>query len=296
MSSSERATAPNNGTPATTRTPAAAQGTSPDTAQAAAPARNQSASLRRALSVLEYVRDHAAGDAPGGGGLNLTTLADALGLSKSTVLRLAQPLLDTGLLSRDREHGHFRLGPGALALGQAYLAGIDLRTAASEEAHRLMREAGGTVHLCVPDAPHIVYIDKVENETAVRMASRIGSRAPMYCTAVGKAMLAWLPEDVFAQVVAAGMPVVTARTLTAPDLLRAELARIRTRGYSVDDRENEPEVRCVAAPIFDHNDAVTGALSVSGLTSRVTAARVRELGPAVAAAALRVSRTLGATR
>ncbi|WP_439676334.1 IclR family transcriptional regulator [Embleya sp. MST-111070] len=259
--------------------------------RAPAPPRNQSASLRRALAVLEQVRDHAAAE-----GLSLTELADTLGLSKSTVLRLAQPLLDTGLLSRDRRHGHFRLGPGALALGQAYLAGIDLRTAAAEEAHRLMREAGGTVHLCVPDAPHIVYIDKVENETAVRMASRIGSRAPMYCTAVGKAMLAWLPEDVFAQVVEAGLPTVTTRTLTDPGLLRTELARIRNRGYSVDDRENEPEVRCVAAPIFDHNDVVVGALSVSGLTSRVTAARVRELGPAVAGAALRVSRTLGATR
>ncbi|WP_346012545.1 IclR family transcriptional regulator [Streptomyces sp. SID3343] len=257
--------------------------------------RNQSASLRRALAVLEHVRDHA-GTAPGTGGLSLTAVAEALELSKSTVLRLAQPLLDTGLLARDREHGHFRLGPGALALGQAYLAGIDLRTAASEQAHKLMREAGGTVHLCVPDAPYIVYIDKVENETAVRMASRIGSRAPMYCTAVGKAMLAWLPEDVFTLVVDAGLPTVTARTLTDPGLLRTELARIRGRGYSVDDRENEPEVRCVAAPIFDHNDIVVGALSVSGLTSRVTAARVRELGPAVAGAALRVSRTLGATR
>ncbi|GAA4992239.1 IclR family transcriptional regulator [Yinghuangia aomiensis] len=254
--------------------------------------RNQSASLRRALLVLEHVRDHA-GHAPG---LTLTQIAEALGLSKSTVLRLAAPLLDATLLTRDRESGHFRLGSGALALGQAYLAGLDLRTVASDEAHRLMREWGGTVHLCVPDAPHVVYIDKVENETQVRMASRIGSRAPMYCTAVGKAMLAWLPEEAVGTVIAAGLPAITARTLTEPDALRAELARIRTRGYSVDDRENEPEVRCVAAPIFDHDNTVTGALSLSGLTSRVTAARVRDLGPAVAAAAQRVSRTLGATR
>ncbi|MDI2132808.1 IclR family transcriptional regulator [Yinghuangia seranimata] len=263
------------------------------TTPAAGPAeRNQSASLRRALQVLEYVRDHARATP----GLTLTQVADGLGLSKSTVLRLATPLVDSQLLARDRESGHFRLGPGALALGQAYLAGLDLRTVASDDAHRLMREFGGTVHLCVPDAPHVVYIDKVENETQVRMASRIGSRAPMYCTAVGKAMLAWLPEEVVAQVVAAGLPAVTARTLTEPDALRGELARIRSRGYSVDDRENEPEVRCVAAPIFDHDNQVTGAMSVSGLTSRVTAARVRELGPAVAAAAQRISRTLGATR
>ncbi|MEU8140029.1 IclR family transcriptional regulator [Streptodolium elevatio] len=254
--------------------------------------RNQSASLRRALLVLEYVRDQAGG-APS---LTLTHIAEALDLSKSTVLRLATPLLDTQLLARDRESGHFRLGPGALALGQAYLASLDLRSVASDEAYRLMREWGGTVHLCVPDAPHVVYIDKVENETQVRMASRIGSRAPMYCTAVGKAMLAWLPEDVVSLVIGAGLPPITTRTLTGPEALRGELARIRARGYSVDDRENEPEVRCVAAPIFDHDNAVTGALSVSGLTSRITAARVRELGPSVAAAAQRVSKVLGATR
>lgn len=254
--------------------------------------RNQSASLRRALLVLEYVRDHAGRAS----GLTLTHVAEALDLSKSTVLRLATPMLDAQLLTRDRESGHFRLGPGALALGQAYLASLDLRTVASDEAHRLMREWGGTVHLCVPDAPHVVYIDKVENETQVRMASRIGSRAPMYCTAVGKAMLAWLPDDVVSLVVGAGLPPITTRTLTGPEALRGELARIRARGYSVDDRENEPEVRCVAAPIFDHDNAVTGALSVSGLTSRITAARVRELGPSVAAAAQRVSKVLGATR
>jgi DNA-binding IclR family transcriptional regulator len=254
--------------------------------------RNQSTSLRRALLVLDYVRDHAR-DLPG---LTLTQLAEAVDLPKSTVLRLTAPLLDSQLLARDRDSGHFRLGPGALALGQAYLAGLDLRSIASEEAHKLMRASGATVHLCVPDAPHVVYIDKVENETRVRMASRVGSRAPMYCTAVGKAMLAWLPEDVVTLVANAGLPRITTRTVTEPASLRTELARVRARGYSVDDRENEPEVRCVAAPIFDHSDEVTGALSVSDLSSRITAARVRELGLAVSSAAGRVSRTLGATR
>ncbi|MEU5382274.1 MULTISPECIES: IclR family transcriptional regulator [Kitasatospora] len=256
------------------------------------PERNQSASLRRALAVLEHVRDHAAA----GTDLSLTALADGLEMSKSTVLRLAAPLVDAQLLARDRDSGHFRLGPGALRLGQAYLATLDLRTAASEEAHQLMREVGGTVHLCVPDAPYVVYVDKVENETAVRMASRIGSRAPMYCTAVGKAMLAWMPEDAFATVVADGLPAITTRTLTSAAALRTELTRIRTRGYAVDDRENEPEVRCIAAPVFDHNNTVIGAISTSALTSRITAARARELGPVVAATAARVSRTMGSTR
>ncbi|MER6947202.1 IclR family transcriptional regulator [Nonomuraea sp. NPDC000554] len=245
--------------------------------------RNQSASLRRALTVLEHVRDHAEHE----GGLTLTQLAEAVGVSKSTVLRLTVPLIEARLLERDRKSGAYRLGHGTLQLGQAYLATLDLRSVAAEESHRLMSEVRETVHLVVYDPPHVVYIDKVENETNVRMASRIGSRGPVHCTAVGKAILAWQPDE------AVDEPELTRHTITDPRRFRAELAAIRRRGYAVDDRENEPEVRCVGAPIFNHNDAVVAAISVSGLTSRVPAARVRELGPLVAGAAARISRKLG---
>lgn len=250
--------------------------------------RNQSASLRRALVVLDHVRDHA--------GLSLTQLAEAVGLTKSTVLRLAVPLIEAGLLHRGRESGYYHLGPGALQLGQAYLATLDLRTVAAEETHRLADEVGETVHLVVYDPPHVVYIDKVENQTNVRMASRIGSRGPACSTGVGKAILAWQPEQAIEEVIGHGLPAHTKHTITDPELLRKELSRIRQRGYAVDDRENEPEVRCVAAPIFNHLDAVTSAISVSGLSSRITAARVRELGPLVAGTATRISRKLGSTR
>ncbi|MEV7926730.1 IclR family transcriptional regulator [Kitasatospora sp. NPDC088779] len=253
--------------------------------------RNQSSSLRRALAVLGHVRDHSDGR-----GVPLAQLAEALGLNKSTVLRLAGPLLDEHLLDRDRETGWFRLGHGSLRLGQAYLSTLDLRSVAAEHLRRLQREAGETVHLTVWQAPGIVYLDKVEDETNVRMASRVGSRAPAYCTATGKAILAWLPDEAVTEVVAAGLRPVTAWTISDETRLRADLARIRARGYSIDDRENEPEVRCVAAPIFDHAGEVTAALSVSGLTSRMTAARVRALGPVVAQAGLRISRELGSDR
>ncbi|NUP68701.1 MAG: IclR family transcriptional regulator [Nonomuraea sp.] len=246
------------------------------------PERNQSASLRRALAVMDHVRDHT--------GLSLTQLAEAVGLSKSTVLRLTAPLVEARLLERDRRTGAYRLGHGTLRLGQAYLATLDLRAVAAEESHRLMSEVRETVHLVVYDHPHVVYIDKVENETNVRMASRIGSRGPVHATAVGKAILAWQPEETLAGL---ALEPITKHTITDPDRLRAELTHIRRRGYAVDDRENEPEVRCVAAPIFNHNDDAVAAVSVSGLTSRITAARVRELGPLVAGAASRISRKLG---
>lgn len=113
---------------------------------------------------------------------------------------------------------------------------------------------------------------------------------------MGKAILAHLPDDEVAAVVGRGLPAVTPHTITEPDRLRTELRRTADRGYAVDDRENEPDVRCVAAPIFDHTDQVVGALSVSALTSRMNTARVRELAGLVARAGLAVSRELGSSR
>ncbi|MFF3375522.1 IclR family transcriptional regulator [Streptomyces sp. NPDC002680] len=254
--------------------------------------RNQSSSLRRALTVLEHVRDHAGP----GRGISLTRLAEDLGINKSTVLRLAAPLIDADLLVRDRETGWFRLGHGTLRLGQSYLSSLDLRTVATEPLRLLQHAVGETCHLVVYQPPDIVYIDKVENETNVRMASRVGSRVPAYRTAVGKAILAWLGEEEFQVVVAAGMPPVTPHTTTDPQRLRAELDRVRREGYAIDDRENEPEVRCVAAPVFDHTDAAVGAVSVSGLTTRMTPTRVREVGPMVVRTGLEISHVLGSSR
>jgi DNA-binding IclR family transcriptional regulator len=255
-------------------------------------ARNQSSSLRRALAVLDYVRDQAGS----GEGSSLTRIANALDINKSTVLRLAAPLIESDLLVRDRETGWFRLGHGALRLGQAYLSSLDLRTVAAGPLRRLLQAVDETCHLVVYAPPDVAYIDKLENEHTVRMASRVGSRVPAYRTAVGKAILAWLNEDAVNEIIAAGMPRVTKYTITDPEQFRAELTRVRRHGYAIDDRENEPEVRCVAAAIFDHTDGVAGALSVSGLVSRMTPARVREVGPLVVRTSVEISRVLGSTR
>lgn len=249
--------------------------------------RNQSSSLRRALEILGYVQRHA-----GVRGISLSDLSDALSLTKSTILRLAAPLCEAALLVRDGDSGRFRLGTGALRLGQAYLSTLDLRTVAAEPLRALQRACRQTCHLAVPDGTHVVYIDKVEDEANVRMASRVGSRAPMHCTAMGKAMLAADPAAVDA-VVAAGLPAHTPNTITDPARLRVELDRVRRRGYAVDDQEHELDVRCVAVAVLDHESRPAGALSISGLASRLTAESVAELSPLLLAAGADISRQLG---
>src|SRR3954465_3287114 len=152
--------------------------------------RNRSGSLRRALGILEALVEPSAE----GRMLSLSELAKASGLNKATLLRLSEPLQEAGLVGRDGQ-GDFGLGVGALRLGEAYLAGVDLRGAARPILEELVAESGETAHLVVFDEPYVVYVDKVDSPSTVRMHSRVGGRMPLYCTAAGKAMLAWLPED-----------------------------------------------------------------------------------------------------
>lgn len=254
--------------------------------------RNSSSSLRKALRLLSVISENPAVPE----GLALTELAKISGINKSTVLRLVSPLIDENLIDRDRVSGKFRLGFGSLRLGQSYLDSLDLRSAANEELRALMRETANTVHLVILSGHDVVYVDKVEDEATVRMASRVGATMPAYCTAVGKAIMAYSSEEVVSSILSVPLRAITPKTITDPAALRLELAAVRRRGYSIDDRENEPEVRCVAAPIFNHDDVVVAALSVSSLTSRMTPAKVREVGPMAAAVGLRISAKLGSRR
>jgi DNA-binding IclR family transcriptional regulator len=126
------------------------------------------------------------------------------------------------------------------------------------------------------------------------MHSRIGGRMPLYCTAAGKAMLAWLPADVVDRVLALPTPARTEHTLTTATAVRENLAVVRERGWSMDDVENELDIRCVGAAVFDRSGAVVAACSLSGPDQRITPSRALDLGPRVRAAADAISRRLGA--
>lgn len=251
--------------------------------------RNASSSLRRALAIVMFLAEDQRHPL----GASLTDIAAGLSLSKSTVLRLIAPLREVRLVDQEPETGRYRLGPQNALLGQVYLERLDVRRIASPLLHQLAQDVGETVHLVTFDPPEIVYIDKVESAQPVRMHSRIGNRQPSYSTATGKAFLAHSSEAVIEKVIAAGMPARTPNTITTAERLHAELRAIRERGYAVDDIENEPEIRCVAAPIHDHGGAVTTAVSVSGPASRITPERVPEIGALLRAATTAITATLG---
>lgn len=231
-------------------------------------------------------------------GLALAELARATGLSKPTTHRLLAGLLDAGLV-RALGGGRHALGPRCLALGAGFLAGIDLRREALPLLQELARETGETCHLGVLSGTEVVYIEKVDSRHAIRMQSRVGATAPALSTGLGRAILSRSREEVVEAVLAAAcgaggqLERRTPFTVTDPAELRAVLAAAREDGVAVDDVQNEPGIRCVAAPVLDHAGEPVAALSVSGPEIRITPEEARRLVPLVRRAAASVSARLG---
>ena len=225
-------------------------------------------------------------------GLTLADLSQRLAIPKSTVHRYLATLLELGLAERcDTER--FRLGPKVIELAGAYLANSDLRNQSQAVLDGLSAETNETIHLAVRSGAEVVYIAKVESRHAVRMYSFIGARLPMYCTALGKAMLAFGPDDWLRETLARGLDPRTPHTLTTASALKADLEAIKLQGFSFDKEENEVGVRCVGAPVFDFTGSVIAAISLSGPTDRMDRKRFAELGPVVRDAARHISRRLG---
>jgi DNA-binding IclR family transcriptional regulator len=225
-------------------------------------------------------------------GLTLSEVSQQSGVPKATAHRLINVLLEHGMVRVSSENRYFA-GPQCLILGNLFLGGLSLRQEAQGLLRKLARETLETCHLGIKEGPQIVYIEKVESPHAVRMYSRVGATNPVHSTALGRAILAYCDEDAVEAVISSGLERRTPNTITEPDLFRAKLAEVKSRGFAVDDIENEEGIRCVAAPVFDHNGDVVAGISVSGPEQRVTAERLNDLGTKVAESAFALSRRLG---
>ncbi len=243
-------------------------------------------SLERAAALLR-----ALGEA--GRPLSAGRLAEAVGLPRPTVYRLLHSLCALGLVAQsDRS---FTIGAGVLWLAARRLEQLELRTVGRPVLAELRDRTGETVHLGVLEGGQVVYVEKVESPGPIRMASMVGRIVPAHSTALGKAMLAYLPREEVERILERhGLPRRTPNTITDPARLFQELATVRSRGFSLDNVENEEGIRCVGAAIFDHRGKVAGALSVSGSVTTISLERARrELGPLVREAAGRISEAMG---
>lgn len=201
--------------------------------------------------------------------IGISGLAKRLGLAKSTVHRLASTLCEDGMLEQNAEDGKYRLGLALFEVGALVRRKMDFTAEARPYLRSLMAKTGETVHLAVLDHGSVLYIITHESRQAIRMSGNVGTRAPVHSTAVGKALLAFQPEEVIDRVVARGLPASTPNTITDAKALRRELAAVRSRGSAVDDEESELGLRSIAAPIRNDAGSVVASISIAGPVHRV---------------------------
>ncbi len=221
-------------------------------------------SLDRAVAVLQVL---GSSEVP----LSLADICQQMQLHKSTAHRSLMVLERSTLIERT-EDNRFRLGLKLYELGNRAVEQVDLRARIRPFFRRLSAQLGETVHLGVLQKTSVVYLDKSEPNRRVCMSTKTGSSNPVYCTAIGKAILAFLPPDAIEEIIASiKFHRYTAKTICSREDLLKSLERVRRRGYAIDEEEIELGVRCIGAPIFDENQMPIAALSVSAPTGRIRA-------------------------
>lgn len=230
----------------------------------------------------------------GNQGMTLSEIARTLGLPKSSAHAILETLAAEKLVEREDGSGRFHLGVRLVELGNRANLELDICRIAAPFLNGLNLEFDETVHLTVLDRDEVLYVDCIESKRRLRTYSVIGVRAPLYCTSVGKAILAFQKDDEIRRIAREkGLKRITPTTIDTEDKLFAEVARIRELGFAVDDMEHEDHLRCVGAPIRNARGEVFASLSVSGPAERNTRERVESMAPMVMQAASEISRRLG---
>jgi DNA-binding IclR family transcriptional regulator len=237
--------------------------------------KNPVQSAGRIFSVLELLAQS--------GPMGVTELSKSLGLNKSTVHRLLASLIAMDYVKKENDSDKYRLTFKILALGEALLDKVDIVLVARPYLQQLVELSGETVHLVQREGTDMVYIDKVESQvSSVRMVSRIGVGKPLYCTAVGKAMLAEL-DDLEVKKIWDDSKIekLTPKTIVDFEEFVKELNDIRQKGYALDNEENEIGVRCIAACIKNYKGKAENAFSISAPIIRMSDERIEELAAEV---------------
>ena len=227
-------------------------------------------------------------------GLSLKKVAEQSGLNKSTAHRFLTHLEVEGYLFRDAA-GNYMLGPKMQRLG----SGIAFQATLCKMCRPILEElwtlTGETVNLAVLDGTDVLYLDVIESLHTFRLATEVGMRRPIHCTSLGKAMLANLDTNSLQQEIlnAIQFQPGTTKAIGTPSRLQKEIAKIKARGFALDDEEAVEGARCIGAAILDAGCKVIGGISVSGPVVRLTRAHVPPFSAAICAAAAQISKKLG---
>lgn len=242
-------------------------------------------SLAKGIRVLELLADKQA--------LTVSQVARHLELNRAGSHRFLATLRELGYVDKDEE-GRYHLTFRILELGMTVANRFEIHRIVRPYLQELSVAYNETVNLGHFDGRDVLHLDKIDSKEILRMDSPIGSRAPAYCTALGKSMLAFLPEESFEDY----LRKVKCRphgpnTITSRTALRSAVREIRRKGYAVDDEEMASGLRCVAAPVFDHTGQAAYAISVSGPSLRMTAGRIESIQPRLRDICRKISEKMG---
>lgn len=247
----------------------------------------RNSSTVRVLRILEEI-------AKSEDGIGVTELANRLELNKSTVYRFLATLEEEQYLEQQETTKKYQSGIKLFELASRIVNQVDWTKDIRPFLVDLKDRVNETVHLGIIDNGEVVYIDKVECERSIRMYSRVGKRAPVYCTGVGKAILAFLSKEKQANIIKnIDYTKFTTNTIIDDSDLKKEIKIIRAQGFALDREEHESGVNCAAAPIFTHDGQVLGGISIAGPSSRVDEENLFELAAEVKETAQLISRRLG---
>jgi DNA-binding IclR family transcriptional regulator len=244
--------------------------------------------LDKGLYVLETLS--RSGNASG---LTLTELSDAVGLHRTTLFRILATLQARNFVVRDESTDRYRIGMGVLELASMFLGNLDIRRVASPALEDLARRTQELVFLTVLDNDEVVTVERFDSNQTIALRGEIGDRRPAYCSAAGKAILAYLPDEEVDRILSTGMHPFTPRTISSPVVMQHHLHLVREHGIAWDDEERIEGVRCAAAPIFDYRGNVVGAVSLAAPSMRTPWERLSPLGEEVSVVAQNISRHLG---
>jgi len=229
------------------------------------------------------------------GPMGIMELSAALGFHKSTTHRLVTSLQCLGYVRQEEDSLKYALSLRFLQLGSKIIKQTNVATLIHPLLRKISEQVGETVHLVRREGNDAVYIDKVESgQGSIRMASRVGNRIPLYCSGVGKALLAEMEDEEIEKIwKTSDIRKLTEKTIVEFDELKARIARVREDGYVMDDEENEEGVRCLAVSLHDYHKVPVYAMSVSGPVHRMTDERICELREIVLGYKTEMAKLLG---
>lgn len=243
--------------------------------------------VNRVLDIIETLAEAPSPMGP-------TKLAEATGLSKSTVHRLLASLHSRNYVEKDIVNGKYSIGPKLIEVVSCYINSLELQTEARPYLSKLTYDLNLTCHLGILDGHEVIYIEKLDAVAPMKLYSNVGFRVPAYCSSLGKCLLSCLSgEELTNAMENCKFEAFTPKTITNLKNLQIHLRQVRNQGWAMDDGEYDPNHRCIAAPIYDYRGDMIAAISVSGNITNLSDARIDSVRKEVLIAAGQISKRLG---